>query len=392
MNVPAFDDDEAWRQWQAAWRIRGDTIYLNHGSFGPPPEPVRAARRMWQARLDDQPMDFFVRQFEPAWCAARDRLAALVGTRSENLVLVENSTVGMNLVARNFPLGKADQVVLTNHEYGAVARVWRRACLRAGAAPPVIARLPARMECEQEVVDAIFAGIGERVVLLVVSHITSPTATILPVAAICREAQARGIAVCIDGPHAPAQVPLNIDELGCDFYAASCHKWLSAPFGSGFLAVSEQQQQQRFEPDVLSWGRQPPRQPETWWDEFVWSGTRDPSSFLATPAAIDFFEHVGADRFRERTHALAGYARRRLVELTGREPPMADSPRWYGAMALVPLPPCDAKHVQRLLWQRRGIEVPVIEFEQNCYIRVSCHLYNTPRHVDLLVAAVGELL
>ena len=104
MDVPPFDDDAAWRTWQVEWRMRGDTIYLNHGSFGPPPVTVRAAREAWQRKLDDQPMDFFVRQFEPAWFDARDRLAAFVGSAAENVIFVENATAGMNLVAENFPL------------------------------------------------------------------------------------------------------------------------------------------------------------------------------------------------------------------------------------------------------------------------------------------------
>ena len=239
--------------------------------------------------------------------------------------------------------------------------------------------------------DTLFSALNDRTRLLVVSHITSPTALILPVEEICREARGRGIAVCIDGPHAPAQLHLDIDAIGCDFYTASCHKWLSAPFGSGFLVVSEPRQR-LFEPAALSWGRLLPQRPEQWSDEFIWSGTRDPSCFLATSAAIEFLDHVGAQAFRERTHALARYARLRLIELTGNEPPLIDSPTWYGAMALVPLPPGDAAGLQMDLWHRFGIEVPIIEFEAKWFIRVSCHLYNTPRQIDTLVQAVGSLL
>ena len=236
-SVPPFDDDAAWSCWQGEWSIREDTIYLNHGSFGPPPNVVRAARQAWQMRLDCQPMDFYVRRFEEHWLAARPALAAFVGTAPDNLVFVENATMGMNIVAANLPLAAGDQVVLNDHEYGAVLRIWERACRRAGADAPVIARLPERFASPDEVVDAIFAVVTDRTKLLIVSHITSPTALILPVRAICADARGGAVAVCIDGPHAPAQQPVDIDALGCDFYAASCHKWLSAPLGSGFLAV-----------------------------------------------------------------------------------------------------------------------------------------------------------
>src|SRR5687767_3271634 len=131
-------DDAAWAPLKAHWSFRPDTTYLNHGSFGPPPRPVREARQKWQDALDCQPMDFFVRQFEPAWIAARERLARSVGVPPSDLIFVENATVGMNVVADSFPLAAGDEVLLTDHEYGAVERTWRRACAKAGAAVKIV--------------------------------------------------------------------------------------------------------------------------------------------------------------------------------------------------------------------------------------------------------------
>src|SRR4051812_3534213 len=97
-------NDAAWQPLKAEWNLRPGTIYLNHGSFGPPPHAVRQARQQWQDTIDSQPMDFFVRQLEPAWRAARDRLAAFVGVTGGDLIFVDNATVGMNIVADSFPL------------------------------------------------------------------------------------------------------------------------------------------------------------------------------------------------------------------------------------------------------------------------------------------------
>ena len=390
-SVLPVDDDAAWLPWRRAWRLRDDTTYLNHGSFGPPPQPVRSARRQWIDRLDEQPMDFFVRAFEPALLDARDALAEFVGTTGANLALVENATAGMNAVADSFPLTAGDEVALTDHEYGAVRRIWQRACRRAGTAEPKIVALPPVIEWVEQVVDAIFSQLGGRTRLLIVSHITSPTAIILPVAEICRRARAAGVAVCVDGPHAPAQVPIDLDALDCDFFTASCHKWLCAPFGSGFLYVHPRRAG-AMRPPTLSWGRVLPALPETWNDEFVWPGTRDPSAFLSVPAAIQFMRDVGLAAFRRRTHHLARYARTRLVELTGNTPPVPDSPLWYGSMALVPIRQVDTFALQGQLWRRFGIEVPVIPLAGRCFVRVSCHLYNTHQDIDHLVDALGELL
>jgi len=405
------DDDAAWAPLKALWQIRPDTIYLNHGSYGPSPISVREIRRDLLQRLDDQPMDFFMRTLEPAWHSARDRLAEFVGTSGGNLIFVENATVGMNVVAESFPLSRGDEVLLTDHEYGAVRRIWQRACGRADAEAKTV-QLPLPFRTTEETVDALFAAATDRTRLIVVSHIASPTAVILPVKQICERARRGGIAVAIDGPHAPAQVPLAIDALGCEFYMGSCHKWLCAPFGSGFLYVAPQRQS-LVQPPVLSWGRQPPTPIECWADEFVWEGTRDPTAYLAVPAAIEFMERVGLDSFRARTHWLAQQARRKLMELTGLEPIVPDDAAWYGTMAHAPLPPArDASRpsnspsdaprrhtdaaplhpLQQALWREFGIEVPVIEFRGQRYIRVSCHLYNDTGDVDGLIAGLGELL
>ena len=388
-HSPQNDDD--WDSWRAQWSIRPDTVYLNHGSFGPTPCGVQECQRSWQQQLANQPMDFFVRRCEQAWLESRRRLATFVGTAPDKLAFVENSTAGMNVVAHTFPLHDGDEVLLTDHEYGAVTRIWQRACTSSGAREPQIVRLPAKIESADQVVDELFRAATDRTRLLVVSHITSPTALILPIQAICVEAHRRGIAVCVDGPHAPAQVAVSLDDLPCDFYTASLHKWVSAPMGSGFLFIARRWHERVVTP-ILSWGLLRPAQPTAWWHEFVWPGTRDPSAYFACVPAIGLLEQVGLANFRARTHHLAQYARRRLVELTGLEPRIPDSDEWYGCMASVPLPPGDAADLQRRLWQQHQIEVPIMEHHGERSIRVSCHLYNTCAEIDLLVGALKRLL
>lgn len=388
----SIENDDAWLQWRDEWPIRADTIYLNHGSFGPTPNAVRECQIDWQQQVAGQPMDFFVRKYEPAWLAARKRLADFVDTAADNLVFADNATAAMNVVASSFALESGDEVLLTDHEYGAVVRIWQRACEQTPGTAVTIASLPQVIESEQQIVDAVFSAATPRTRLLVVSHVTSPTAIILPVARICAEARRRGIPVCIDGPHAPAQVPLSLDSLACDFYTASLHKWVSAPFGSGFLFVPPTWHD-RVKAPQLSWGRIPPEKPTTWWDEFVWSGTRDPSAYLATETAIDLLDHqVGLQTFRARTHYLARYARQRIADLTGLNPSTPDSDQWYGSMVSMPLPPGNAVVLQNCLWQQDGIEVPIVEHNAQRSVRVSCHLYNRRADIDALTHALDRLL
>ena len=390
MPARAIDDDVAWESFRREWQLSPGTIYLNHGSFGPPPTQVIDQQRIWKAQVDSQPMDFFVRKYVPAWRTARQRLADWIRAPASDLVFVENATHGMNVVANSFPLRIGDEVLLTDHEYGAVERIWRRRCTQVGAVMR-IAKLPQPIESVEQVVAAVLSEVTDRTRLLVASHITSPTAIILPVKQICAGARGRDVATCIDGPHAPAQVDVNIQELDCDFYAASCHKWLSAPFGAGFLYVAPRWQSAIATPQ-LSWGLLRPDKPQRWDEEFIWCGTRDPSPYLTVPAAIDFLEQVDVTTFRQRTHWLARYARHRLAEFAPRAPLVPDSNEWYGSMAHMPLPPVDAHRLQCSLWEEHGIEVPIVDWAGSQWIRVSCHLYNSTAEIDRLVNALRELM
>jgi isopenicillin-N epimerase len=341
--------------------------------------------------LDGNPMNFLVRRFEDEADVVRETLAKFVGTSSANLVLVDNATYAMNIVADSLPLSMGDEVLLTNHEYGAVRRIWNRRCEMAGAQLRTV-NLPERIETAGQIVDLIASAITDRTKLLVISHITSPTAITLPVAEITRRVQSEGVAVCIDGPHAVAHLSLAIDQIGCDFYTASCHKWLSAPLGTGFL-VAHPRWHEQLHPPILSWGKLDQADgPRAWNDEFLWLGTRDPSAALAIPTAISMLKQLGLDTFRARTHYLAKYARARLVELTGLTPITPDDVAWYGAMAHVPLPDGDARSLQSALWGQFGIEVPIIQFAGRRWIRVSCHLYTQKSDIDRLIEALAVLL
>jgi isopenicillin-N epimerase len=375
------------------WSFPEGVTYLNHGSFGPSPRSVRETRQTWTEVLERQPMDFYLRRMETELDRAAEKLGAFVGADANDLLFCDNATVAMNIVAHSVSLQPGDEVLCTDQEYGAVMRIWRRACERAQARI-VVQSLPRPITTAEELVAALMSGVTERTKLIVVSHITSQTAVIFPIEAICREAAKRGVPVCVDGPHALAMVDLNLRRLGCDFYCASGHKWLSAPFGSGFLYVAKRHQQ-HLSPPILSWGGSVSGRPAHWQDEFRWLGTRDPAPFLAMPAAIEFLERFDLEKFRRQTHDLARYAWQRIVELTGLEPPIPDSHEWYGSMIALPLPQGDGPpnqgirdQLQTPLWEKFGIEIPIIHWRGERLIRVSCHLYNSREQIDHLCTAL----
>lgn len=393
------------------WSIPEDVVYLNHGSFGPAPLVVQLAREEWSRRLESQPMDFYLKQMEPALDEAMAKLAKFVGGDARDMAFVDNATVAMNVVADSIDLKSGDEVLLNDHGYGAVFRIWRRRCDEVGARV-VTARLGGRQDgnddtpsalsnqltTTDDIVQPILNAVTERTKLIVVSHITSPSAIIFPVTEICRQARTRGIPVCIDGPHAIAMIAVNLKEIDCDYYCASLHKWLSAPFGSGFLYVRREHQKQ-LKPPMTSWGRSLGGYPERWQDQFNWLGSRDPAPFLAVPAAIEFLERTGLQEFRQWIHELAQSARHKLEQLFGQTAWVPDSPDWYGSMAAVPLPATDYKKpkpnsmhpVQRELRERFRIEIPFIECRGQLQLRVSCHLYNNPGEIDYLIDSLKQI-
>ena len=385
-----------WSQFPSAWDLAPAVTYLNHGSFGPSPRVVREARQRWTEELERNPMEFFVRRQEALLDEAAHVLGKFLSCRPENLAFVPNATVAMNIVAENTKLEPGDEVLLNDHEYGAVIRIWGAHCQRAGA-KTVLARLPMGEATASDRVDAIFNRVTPRTRMIVISHVTSPTALILPVEEVCRRAKPLGIPVCVDGPHAVAMLPLKIDSLGCDYYCASLHKWLSAPFGSGFL-YAKPKHKSGLKPAIISWGRSLSGREPRWVDEFHWFGTNDPAAYLAVPEAIRFLQSVGLDRFRDQCHTLAQYAGQQLTTRCEAIPLAKDNE--FGTMLTLELPrlkrveqqPGMPHPLQGQLATEFGIEIPVVEWQDRMHIRVSCHLYNTPQQIDRLVEVLERLL
>lgn len=372
------------------WRLRPGVNFLNHGSFGAVPSRNQSAQRRRQAALYDEPIDMLTRHYEAEWRRARLELSAWLGTKEENIALVANATTAMNEIASWFPLAAGDEVLVNNHEYGAVIRTWRRACESRDASLQT-ATLPDCPTDAEQIVESILAECRPQTRLVILSHYTSPTAIRLPVERICEELKSRGIASCIDGPHALLQERVQLERIGCDFYTASCHKWLSAPVGSGFVYLAPKWHGLA-QPLQMSWGRLLPNRPATWDEELIWSGTHDSSAILTIPDALEFFSHFDRDRIDDRNHRLAAYARARLLEIPGTSSLTPDDRAWYGWMVSVALPEGDHSGLQKRLWEAYRIEVPVHAFGSQTLIRISCHIYITKQNIDHLIRVLRREL
>jgi len=371
--------------------LQPDVVFLNHGSFGACPRPVFEAYQSWQLELERQPVEFLGRRFNDLMCKARQSLAAFVGADADNLVYVPNATTGLNIVIRSLPLREGDEVLSTDHEYGALDRAWRFVCRKRGARylrQPV----PLPVESAEQVVEAIWSGVTPRTRALFLSHITSPTAIIFPVAELIRRAREADILTIVDGAHAPGQIPLDLNALGADVYSGNCHKWLMSAKGAAFLHVCREVQQ-KIEPLVVSWGWEADRPgPSRFIDEQEWQGTRDIAAYLSVPAAINFIQEHDWPRVRQECHELVRYARDRVSQLTGLPPVTPDLTEWFAQMAALPIPPCDLDVLKRRLYDEFRIEIPTVEWNGRHFVRISIQAYNTQADVDALVHALKTLL
>jgi len=367
--------------------LRPDIVFLNHGSFGACPRPVFEIYQQWQLELERQPVEFLIRRFPDLMREARAALAGYLGTQASNLVYVPNATAGINIVARSLRLSEDDEILSTDHEYGAMDRTWRFMCEKTGATY-INGRVPLPLESREQFVEAVWSAVTDRTRVVFLSHITSPTALTFPVEDICRRAREAGIISVIDGAHAPGQLSLDLDRIGADFYAGNCHKWMLGPKGAGFL-YARPEMQPRLEPLVVSWGwRSDAPGDSPFIDQHEWQGTRDPAAFLSVPAAIEFMRAHDWERVRAECHALAHEFRQRITELTGLPPLSPDSPEWYAQMVTVPLPDCDLDMLKRRLYDEYHIEIPVMMWNGTPLIRASFQAYNGSRDVERAIHAL----
>jgi isopenicillin-N epimerase len=373
---------------------------LNTGSFGPLSRAVFDKVTQLRRRLAEEPMDFLIRQLPPLLWEARQELARFVGTDPRRLIFTVNVSASVNIVASGLALAAPGEILLTDHEYGAMHWCWERAAQRQGLTLRTFP-LPVLAEDPGVIVDAFRQAITERTRLLFFSHVLSPTGLVLPAREICAEARCRGVITVVDGAHAPAMVPLDVDGLSCDFYGANCHKWLLAPTGSGFLVLGNDVLD-RLQPLQVSWGWHPDRYKFDEVDEFgstprlrfyEFEGTRDYCPWLAVPSAIAFQEQLGLAAIRQRNERLVGYVRALLGEKVGLRPATPRHPDLHGFLTAFRLPDgVSAPELRRGLWERYRVEAPVVERPDGLFIRASTHFYNTESEIDRLAEALAELL
>jgi isopenicillin-N epimerase len=383
--------------WSKLWSLDPEVKFLNHGSFGACPRSVLEAQQSLRSRLENEPLRFFMREWEGLLDNARSQLGEFVKADVGDLVFVPNATTGVNSVLRSLNFFADDELLTTDHEYNACRNVLDFVASRTGARV-VVAKIPFPIESPQQVVEAVVGKVSSHTRLALLDHITSQTGLILPIQQLVKELGMRGVDTLIDGAHAPGMIPLNLPEIGATYYTGNCHKWLCTPKGAAFLYVRGDKQTS-IRPVTISHGANSPRTDKSRFQlEFDWMGTSDPSAYMCVPEAIKFMGSLlvgGWDELMQRNHELVLQGRKTICEALDVLPPCPDE--MIGSMAVVPMPELLEKYtyldLHDKLLDKFNIEVQVVPWQvkPKLLVRVSAQIYNHLEEYEHLAKALVEL-
>ena len=375
------------RSVRAEWDLDPGFLTVNHGSFGATPRRVIASQRGWQDRMERQPSSFMSTVCPAAIRDAADALGAFLNANGRDIVFVDNATTGCNAVLRSFPPPAGRDVLILSHAYGAVHNAVRFVTANSGAGV-IRTAVPFPDPTEDALVAAVTDAITSNTCLAVIDHITSGSAIVLPVQRIVVACHAAGVPVLIDGAHAPGQIDLDLTAIGADWYVGNCHKWLCAPKGCGFLHAAPSAQA-GLHPGTISHGFG-----HGFLAEFDWTGTTDPTRFLAVEAAIAFHQRLGGAALRDRNRGLAALGGELVAQRLNTQ--VGTRGRLAGAMATVRLPVQDSSPAHALAIRQRlmaaGTDAPVHALDGALWLRLSAFAYNEPGDYARLAEIVASAL
>jgi isopenicillin-N epimerase len=373
------------------WMLKPGTFFLNHGSFGALPRVVFDAQNAWRQRIEAEPVEMIGRRMNDFLDAAKIPIGKQFGMNPADFGFVTNATDGINAVLRSLSLSPGDELLTTNHVYHAIRQAMKLIARQVGATCREIS-IPTPVKSSDEIRDIVLNAISTKTKLLVIDHVTSPTALVFPLKQIVTGCREKGVEVLADGAHAPGMLPLDVQDIGATYYAANLHKWICAPKGTAFLWVS-QDRQSRIHPTVISHFLD-----EGFTKEFAWQGTRDFSSWLSTPTALDFLNDLGFEKVMSHNHQLATWAQQLLSKAWDTQPLSPLDGSLLGSMATVPLPATlnqlqgpAVQALQQQLYTEFQIETPLVNWAGQQMLRVSCQLYNQPHEYEHVAATILKM-
>ncbi len=301
----------------------------------------------------------------------------------------QNPTTAVNTIARSLELSPGDEVLSTDHIYGALDRTWKYLCSK-NQSKFIKAKIPLPIKSKETFLDIFFSYISPRTKVIFISHITSMTAMIFPVKEIINYAKKNSIITIIDGAHVPGHIPLDILDLDPDYYTGACHKWMCTPKGVSFLYVKKEHQE-KVHPLIISWGWEsdlPGKSKFLDWHQ--WQGTRDMTAFLTVPTAIQFLNQYNFSEISKKCRKMVIDFRKEFINLLDINYPCPDS--FIAQMASIPIGVLDPVLIKDILINKYKIQVPVFNWEGQTLLRYSIQGYNSKYDLEKLLNATKEIL
>ena len=377
MNVEIYD-----------FLLNKEITYLNHGSFGACPRPVFEKYQEWQRKLEEQPVKFLTEDLYRGLRESRIALADLVGCDQEEIIFFQNPTTAVTNIIYNLKLNKDDEILMTDHEYGALVRAWSE-WSKKNKVKIIQKKVPIPLVSEDEFVEAFLRGVSKKTKVIFISQITSATGLIFPLKKILQFAKDQNIITIVDGAHVPGHIELDIHSLGCDFYTGAVHKWLCGPKGTSFLFVKKEYQSS-MKPVIYSWGKDgdDPEESE-FLQDFQWQGTRDMSAFLSIPFTIEYYKN-NIQPTQKKCLELNLYAYEQFKK-TFNTAPLSSGSKWLGQMVAHPLPKNINIDTKIILLNKYKIEVPIFKWNNQSFIRTSIQIYNDKNDIDYLMSVLRTI-
>ena len=369
--------------------LEKNITFLNHGSFGACPKSVFKNYQNWQRLLESQPVQFLSHDIYKYLEESRIHLSNLISCDSDDIIFVPNPTTAINTIIRSLMIDKNYEVLTSNHEYGAMIRAWEWFSENKGYSL-IQKSLEVPFTTTNNFVDDFWSAVTNNTKIIFISHITSPTAIIFPIEEICQQARNKSIMTIIDGAHVPGHIQLDISTLDPDIYIGACHKWLSAPKGSSFMYVKKDIQD-IIDPLIISWGKDVDPSPSSFINENQYQGTRDFSSFLSVPAAINFQRDNDWKIVKARCRDLTKKTLISLQNILKSDLlcPVNDS--WLAQMASIQIPVNDSLKMKNELLKKYNIEIPIFEWDGKKMLRFSFNAYNDERDSNELINAIKDI-
>lgn len=375
----------------AQFLLDSNITFLNHGSFGACPQPIFAEYQRFQRELESDPVHFIQKKLPVYLKQAKAPLAEFIGCNPKDFFFVPNPTVAINTVMRSLQLQPGDEILATNHEYGAMDRTWHFYCKKSGAK---YVRQPITLPVvsKEQMIAEFWKGYTSKTKVVFLNHISSSTALIFPVKEICDKAQELGLITIIDGTHVPGHIDLNLTELNPDFYTGTLHKWMLAPKGSSFLYVKKEFQDD-IDPLVVSWGYESLAPGESrFLDYHEYQGTNDHSAFLCTPTVINFLKENDWKAKSEACKQIVLDNYQRFCDLLQTQPIAPITSEFLGQMASIPVKTSKPAELKDLLYDQYKIQIPVMPLNDKVYLRYSINAYNTQEDLEVLYRALEDIL